>query len=433
MKKSNNFFYLTLFAFIFSILQSCQSDFDSDTSKNENNTTPATTEAIQTFESNDLSQMQEFLESQGIITQTDSTENETRGLFLSDPCIQAIKVSCKTPNPNNDGTYVDMSGVLLVPKKTILTDLANFRLMVVTPATYTENSQAPSNTFKKISLVTKDKDLNLFYFYTLQAKSGYAVLIPDYLGFGDSHGQCVHPYLEVKPMLQSIINLIKATKSTLSANGYRYKKEIVVTGYSQGAFIAASLGRELETNYASTMPVNLLFTGGTPCNLKQITDIVRASSSLKFTYFIPYALWGFQQNGYPSIKIEDVLKEPYASILGDVFNGDNNSVDVNNSFPNKIEDLYTEKFIKDLDTDPNLAYMNKILDENSLKPWINKCRFVMTHGVSDVSVYYQNAKDFADQQNAAGGKVTFYSTVGDHIAATIPYYAKASSFYASYR
>lgn len=333
-----------------------------------------------------------------------------------------------------------MSGVLLIPKKIpILSHNKKYRLMVVTPFTYTSNAEAPSNLFQRMSLINTHGSLNsnkwninAYYFFTLQAKAGYAVLIPDYLGFGDSYKECVHPYLEVKPMVQSIMDLIQTAKSTLTARGYAYKKEMVVTGYSLGGFIAASLTRKLETEYPS-MPVNLLFTGGIPCNLKQIVDIARQSETLAHSYFIPYAIWGFKQNNYPQINLSTIMKEPYAFTLGLIFDGAKN-VD-NSYFSTKVADVYTENFIENLDTDPNLSYINDIdiLIQNSLKPWLNKCDFRMIHGVDDVSVYYENARDFANQQNAAGGKMKFINTFGNHVSATPFYYIAASKAFISYK
>lgn len=437
-KKLNKLFCTILLLGLLGIVQSCQNDDfqDDKQAENSDDTTINMGSELQTFDTSDLDKMEEILNAQGIKIETDSNDLKTRGLIVDHNFfVKAIKVSCKSPNPNNDGTYVDMSGVLLVPKKSIISDLFSYRLMVAPPPTYTSNSSAPSNLFKRMSLLFANDqnklDYNMFYFYTLQAKSGYAVLIPDYLGYGDSYKQCVHPYIVSKPMVSSVIDLIKAAQNTLSANGYKYKKNLVITGYSQGGFVAASLARELETNYAKTYPVDLLVTGGTPCNLKQIVDIVRASTTLTHPYFLPLAIWGFQQNTYPQIDIKSILKEPYASKLASAFDGTHS--DTAPMFSPVVSDLFTEDFIKYLDIDPKLAYINQILDENSVKPWVNKCKFVMTHGISDVSVYYQNAKDFADQQNAIGGKVTFVPTVGDHVAGAIPYYLSAVPLFALYQ
>ncbi len=388
---------------------------------------------LRTFDPSELEQFEKMLKAEGITIEEDSSYLQTKGILINDLYVRALKVSCKTAHPNGSGTYVDMSGVLLVPKKTAFTKMINHRMIVAMPPTYTLNDEAPSNRFRRVSLVSEDWSLNFFYFFTLQVRAGYAVLIPDYLGFGDSYQQCVHPYIEAKPMISSVIDLIETAKKQLTVEGYRHKEEVILTGYSQGGFMAASVARELELNPSHNIPVNLLIAGGAPCKLKQITDIVRSSDVLVHSYFIPNAIWGYQQNGYSNININDVLLEPYASSLGEVFNGTLNSTEVNEKFPLEVSELYTENFIKNLDTDPNLAYINDILIENSVEPWRNKCRFIMTHAKKDESVYYDNAKDFADQQNSIGGKVTLFPTLGNHVSAAIPYYMKASFYFPFYR
>ncbi len=420
-------FYPVLFVCII-LVQSCQNNLPEDIESGyiQKDTIG---HQLAEFSPVDLEDMSAYLANNGIVVEADTTELRTKGIFVNSLTVSALKVSCKYPNPSGAG-YVDMSGVILVPKMTLFTRLINQRLIIAPPPTYTNNKKAPSNIFKRVSLVSQDSDLNFLYFWTLQARLGYVVLIPDYLGFGDSHGQCFHPYIEAKPMVKSVLELTKAAKSLLSFKGYRYKKEVIVTGYSLGGFIAASLVRELETTSNYNIPVSLLVTGGTPCYLKQIADGVRASDEVDASHLLPYAIWGYKKNGYPQINTADILKEPYASTSWQYFDGTYD--DVVSKLPNKVRDLYTDKFIDYLDIDPSISYIKDILDDNSVKPWRNKCRFIMTHGTSDITVYYQNAADFATDQKKIGS-VTFYPTIGTHIGGVLPYYIKASEFISRYR
>ncbi len=435
MKRKINAILCTLFIVgLVVFIPACSSQTD-DVIQDET-TTNSELEELHSFSLNDLSKMKAELESQGIeVPDIELTEEEqeitTRGIFLENPFVKALKVSTKSLHPNRSGEYIDVSGVLLVPRKTLLTSLKNFRIVVVPPPTYTSNAAAPSVVFQRMSLIGNDWTPNFMYFWILQAQSGFVVFIPDYPGYGDSYGKCFHPYLDSEALVNSTLDLLDTAKKTLSANGYRYKKELIISGYSQGGYVATLLAREIETNSTLGHSVNLLFTGGTPCDLKYIADAVRHSDYVQHTYFLPYGLWGYKENAYPNINVSDFLLEPYASESRSYYNGTH--FDLNEFFSHKPAKVYTEKFLKNLDIDPNLSYMNQILDENSVKPWKNKCKFVMTHGVGDVSVYYQNAIDFADAQNKAGGKVTFYPTIGDHVVGFVPYYVKASVYLALYR
>lgn len=433
-KKINTIFNAFLILGLAIVVSSCQSQAD-DIIKPDD-VISSDFEEINSFSVDDLKEMKSELEKRGVdvseisIIEEEESDN-TRGIFLKNPFVKAIKVTTKTLHPNRSGSYIDVSGVLLVPRKTLLTSLKNFRIAVVPPATYTFNAAAPSVAFQKMSLIGNDQTLNFMYFWVLQAQAGYVVFIPDYPGFGDSYGQCFHPYLDSKALVNSTLDLLKAAQKTLSANGYRYKKDIVISGYSQGAFVATSLAREIETNPVHGYSVSLLVSGGTPCNLKYIADVVRYSDYTEHTFFLPYGLWGYKENAYPAINVSDFMLEPYASDSKAYYDGTH--LNLNEYFSHVPAEVYTEKFLKYADIDPSISYMNDILDENSIKPWKNKCKFIMTHGVGDVSVYYQNAKDFADSHNQAGGKVTFYPTIGDHIVGFIPYYAKASAYLLFYR
>ena len=434
MRKNNKTISALLILMMMIFITSCSSEMD-DVLQGEDDIS-SQLEEINSFSLDEVQRMKAELESQGIevpdilLTEEDE-EPTTRGIFLDNPFVKAIKVSTKSLHPDRSGEYIDVSGVLLVPRKTLLTSLKSFKIVVVPPPTYTSNASAPSIAFQKMSLVGKDWDLNFLYFWTLQAQSGCVVFIPDYPGYGDSHGKCFHPYLDAESLVNSTIDLLKAAQKTLSANGYRYKSDLAISGYSQGGFVAALLAREIETNPKHNLSVNLLVTGGTPCNLKDIADAVRHSDYLQDSYFLPFGLWGYKENAYPDLKVSDFLLEPYASESKSYYDGTHSNL--SEYFPHEPNKVYTEKFLKYMDIDPDMAYINQILDENSVKPWKNKCRFVMTHGMADVSVYYQNAKDFAEAHKDAGGKVTFYPTIGDHVVGFLPYYSKATFYILLYK
>lgn len=428
MKKL--FSRLACLAIILSIatFQSCQSDSSEDIPGNEPDTNGM---ELNSFEPAELDNMASILEAEGIIVETEDVDPQTKATVVgSNWTVAALKVTCKYPNPGGTG-YIDMSGVLLVPKKTAFTKYVNHRLIIAPPSTYLKNDYTPTKLFKKIPALWNAFDHNFMFYWTLQARLGYVVLIPDYPGYGDSYKQCFVPYNDSKVMAGSMIALTKAAQTLLTSQDYKFKKEVIVTGYSQGGFIAAAIARELETTPGHGIPVNLLATGGAPFNYNQMIDVIRSSDKTIATYLFPYVVWGYKNNRYPNINVSDIMKEPYASQSSNYFDGIDGNV--NSKFPTKVRDLYTDKFIDNLDTDPSLSYIRNILDENSIKPWKNTCGFVVTHGVNDATIYYKNAVNFVTDQRAAGGKVVFHPTTGSHAGAVVPYYATASTYIGFYR
>lgn len=389
-------------------------------------------EELGALDYNTLLEIRENLIKSGIHV-SDLKINEPSKTQKSPLEVQVLKVKTKTAHPNRLGGTIDVSGILLLPAKTIFNSFFKHRIIVAPPPTYTYNKMAPSNVFQGFKWMDNDLHFNYLAFWTLQALNGFIVFFPDYPGFGDSYKQCQHPYLDSKAMVNSTLDLLKSAQRTLTKKGYKYKKDLIISGYSLGGFVASSLAREIETNPSHGQSVSLLLTGGTPCNLKQITDLVRSAEKTQHHFFLTFGVWGYKKNAYPYIKINDFLKEPYASKSLSWFDGTHYELILNLYFSNRPKDIYTEKFIKNLDTDPSVSYINDILYENSVKPWKNKCRFIMTHGTSDISVYYQNAYDFSKQQNQSGGNVTFIPTVGDHIIGIIPYYTKATFYTLLYK
>lgn len=377
-----------------------------------------TSEILSEFSISDLLSMKSHLSAAGIdISGLSLPQSEvSQSGLISDILLSAVKVSVKSQHPADPTREINLSGVLLVPKLS----LTSLRVVVAPVPTFTADSHAPSNLFAdKISLIANG-GLNYLYFWSLQAYQGFAVLLPDYPGFGDSYQECFIPYVVKQPMIQASIDLTKATQTAMTSRGYRYKSDLIITGYSQGAFVATSFARELELNPSHGLSVNLLVSGGTPANLVEVIDAVTESEDFDSPYLVPYAACGFHSNGYPDMDFSNIFNEPYASKLYSIFDGTHTSL--KDSFPAAASELFTPGFIQNGD-----PVVTRALNENTIQPWANQCRMVMIHGGLDSTVAYDNAVNFAGQQNAMGGNVEFHTVLGNHVTSIIQYYLYAST------
>lgn len=330
--------------------------------------------------------------------------------------MQALKVSCKSDHPDGSGQKIDLSGVVLMPPA--IDSLTKHPVVLALPYTYVMNTDAP--TLQLTNYNAKDLEAYMV-FWMIKASQGYIVVIPDYPGFGDSHGQCFIPYVESEPMIRTTYDFLQASQVALNQNYFSRKNSLIVTGYSLGGYVAASFARELETNPDYTYPVDLLFVGGTPFRVKQISDLVRTSDELVTPYLMPYAIWGYKKNGYPDLKVEDILNEPYASESDTYFDG--NHSNIGELFPKKVSELFTESYINK--TGETSIYIDRILEENSIKPWKNQCDYVVLHGKNDNTVYYANAEDYVAEHKASGGSVEFISdSLGDHSGSGVTYFLR---------
>jgi pimeloyl-ACP methyl ester carboxylesterase len=324
--------------------------------------------------------------------------------YDGDVQIRVYKVAVESDHPDRSGAKINLSGLLIAPP---LEKEREYRQVVAPPYTYVLKNEAPT-----LRVARNNPDPHILFWLIEAFNHGFAVMIPDYPGFGDSFGQCYIPYVEKKSMVRTTVEYVKAVQSVLGMEKYVKKSGFIISGYSLGAYVSLQLAREFETNDSyREMPVDLLFTGGSPCDLLQEADLICASTTMPQPYLFPLALLGYKKNGYRQLLMGDYLKEPYASETAVYLDGLHDGY--SRFFTNKTSDLFTGNFLKN----ENREELNKILEENSVKPWKNNCRFIMNHGESDETVYYKQAKSYASEHEKYGGSVSFHKTPGTHTGA----------------
>jgi hypothetical protein len=76
------------------------------------------------------------------------------------------------------------------------------------------------------------------------ASAGFAAALPDYLGLGTGPG--THPWMDVPSETTASLDLLRAARSYLARQGLALRRQVLVTGFSQGASAALGLGRALQ-------------------------------------------------------------------------------------------------------------------------------------------------------------------------------------------
>ncbi|MCC8188318.1 MAG: lipase family protein, partial [Bacteroides sp.] len=353
---------------------------------------------------------------------------------LASAALRTYKVSTETPHPDGSGSMITVSGVVIVPANY---DGDSIRFVISPVPTYTENDAAPSIIFsgeRDVPLLY-DNFLNYLYFTALNTLQDCAIFMPDYPGFGDSFGQCFHPYAVKEPMIRSTLDLAKAAKSSLTDLGYTLKKEVIVSGYSQGGLVATAVGRELDLNGAAhDMPLNLLLAGGVPADLKALFDIARVTPALPLSFVFPYAIYGYQQNGYPELNLGAVLNYPFSYYPPIIFDGYHSVADALVAFPLTNVGLFTLNAILDNVSVPTIALLNDILIENSIEPWKNNAPVVFIHGLLDEAVYYENVLIYQQEMEAVGGTPELHTNpLTEHVLTLFDYFVELPIYISQYK
>lgn len=76
------------------------------------------------------------------------------------------------------------------------------------------------------------------------ASAGFATVAPDYLGMGTGPGK--HPWMDVPSETTASLDLLRAARQFTPRTGRTLDRDVLVTGFSQGASAALGLGRALQ-------------------------------------------------------------------------------------------------------------------------------------------------------------------------------------------
>ncbi|HEY2522040.1 MAG TPA: hypothetical protein VGJ19_18170 [Streptosporangiaceae bacterium] len=75
------------------------------------------------------------------------------------------------------------------------------------------------------------------------ASAGFAAAAPDYLGLGTGPG--LHPYLDLPSETTATLDMLRAVRQYETRHGVTLHRDVLATGFSQGASAALGLGRAL--------------------------------------------------------------------------------------------------------------------------------------------------------------------------------------------
>lgn len=84
----------------------------------------------------------------------------------------------------------------------------------------------------------------------LFAAQGYIVVAPNYVGYtGSTAGY--HPYLDAEQQSADMIDALRAARSAFGGIGANASARLMVSGYSQGGFVALATQRAMQTRHAA--------------------------------------------------------------------------------------------------------------------------------------------------------------------------------------
>ena len=189
-----------------------------------------------------------------------------------------IEISGIYESIDQEGNPITLSGKVLLPSS------GKFeRYILVSHYTIGSNKEAPSNSFPLEGLL---------------CSMGYAIICPDYIGYGITADK-VHPYLVMDLTAINVVDMYLAVKKYFDHAGLRPDYEdIYLMGYSQGGATTMAVEYIIESLYNEYLlednPIRIrrVFAGGGPYDVKATYDRFVRTDCADYPVAVPLVLQG---------------------------------------------------------------------------------------------------------------------------------------------
>ncbi|MDT0444266.1 alpha/beta hydrolase [Streptomyces johnsoniae] len=178
------------------------------------------------------------------------------------------------------------------------------------------------------------------------AAAGFAGIAPDYLGMGLGPG--VHPWMDVPSETTASLDMLRASRAFAPGTGHTLRRNVLVTGFSQGASAALGLGRALQEGEDRWFRAGALapvsgaydFVGTT---LASLLDEDRVAPEYGAVYSA-YALVSVNRlHGGVYQDPAEVFRSEYADSVEELFDGTHTGREMMDGLPDSAEELLTER------------------------------------------------------------------------------------------
>ncbi len=237
------------------------------------------------------------------------------------------------------------------------------------------------------------------------ASQGYAVVMPDYLGLGESPG--VHPYIHADSEAWVAVDFLRAAFEMQDQLSFTLKDQLFVTGYSQGGHASMALQKSLEENPVEQLTITAGAHMSGPYSISEkMIDFTLGDEPYNFVAYLAWVALSVQAS-FPDLlsdfELEDIFKEAYIDPILRFKDEEINLLDLNiqllqllsiNEGQSLAKLMLKEEILAALFNNPSHPF-SQALQRNDVDRWAPQMPTRMFYCTADDQVTYQNAV-FAD-------------------------------------
>ena len=284
----------------------------------------------------------------------------------------AVEISGLYPSIDVDENPILLSGKVILPAKGPIK-----RYILVSHYTIASNKEAPSNIFSLEGLLVK---------------LGYALIIPDYIGYGATSDK-VHPYLVMELTARNVLDMYDAVVPFLEKAGCAPEHDdIYLMGYSQGGATTMAVQQAIE-HHGRPIKIRRVFAGGGPYDIKYTYDQFVETNWASYPCAVPIMMQGMVVGNKLNLDMRTMMASNIYENLDKW---------VNSKFytTNQINALIGTKVTSELltptgmdRTSKEVSELYKAMTENSILTysWTPEAPVFMFHSMDDDVVPFENA------------------------------------------
>lgn len=306
--------------------------------------------------------------------------------------------------PQGDSLMV--SGRVYLPKSRHLNGI-----VIANHYTMASDAEVPSNILSMESI------------FTLK---GYAVIMPDYVGYGLSRYE-VHPYLHWRSAAETAVDLLECMPPLLDHYGYSYPTDVIITGYSQGGAVALGVARLLEEmnneerEMSGTWTIRQLYAGAGPYDPAATYTYCVAHDTMGIPAAIPLIVMGLSDAYDLGFEVEDFFLEPLLSHYDEWIASKKYTVQQINQWmgSNVMTELMTTESLNPENSTTNMLY--EALLHNSLVGYDLQAPAYFLHSIEDDVVPLINSVNLMHHMPDDSRISYDIGHYGSHMEACIPF------------
>lgn len=333
--------------------------------------------------------------------------------------VQLQKVVYETVSPL--GARIQASGLLVLP----LNAGKALPLMSYQHGTLASKTEAPS----RMSLQNLEVFVGIAF-----ASSGYAAVLPDYLGMGDSPG--IHPYHHASSEATACVDMLRAAKAVCSAQGVPLTTQLFICGYSQGGHATMAFHRELEAFHTNEFVITASAPMAGAYDLSGVTatDFLSGRQTPN-PYYFALLLAAYQDVYHLADSLSAMLTPPYQTTLPPLLKGETTGSGINAAMPNPGIGILKPELLAAFRTDDNHP-LRVALRDNDLYQWCPVAPMRLYHCGGDQDVIFANSivatNSFAEL-GATNVTLVVPSATATHGGCVMPSLLQAKAWFDSLR